>query len=105
LAFYASNIVHFRYSYPQMVINDKLIVMSKRHVIRQLAWTVFIFSFAGWVYIVLNSEVHMYTLSWPLTHFFRHPREDTFGEICFLVSFISYLVYNLLKPELPTKAK
>ena len=59
----------------------------------------FVFGFAGWVYIVINSEVHPRTLGWQLTHFWKYPHEDTFGAICFAVSLISFFVYNLVKPE------
>jgi hypothetical protein len=73
-------------------------MMNKRYILRQVSWTFFIFGLLGWIYIVINSEVHPWTLSWQLTHFFKKPREDTFGEICFAVSFISFLINNLLKP-------
>lgn len=61
--------------------------------------TLFVFGFAGWVYIVINSEVHLYTLKLQLTHFAKWPHEDTFGEICFAVSFVSFFVYNLIKDD------
>lgn len=59
--------------------------------------TTALFGFFGWVYIVINSEVHPQTLPLQLTHFWKYPHEDTFGEICFAVSFASYFFYNLLK--------
>lgn len=49
-----------------------------------------IYGFAGWVYIVINSEVHMQTLHLQLTHFASWPHEDTFGEVCFVVSLIFF---------------
>ncbi|HXH26545.1 MAG TPA: hypothetical protein VNG90_01480 [Candidatus Acidoferrum sp.] len=64
---------------------------------QSLSLSLFVFGFAGWVYIVLNSEIHPYTLSWPLTHFWRYPREDTFGAICFAVSFVSFFFYTLVR--------
>ncbi len=66
-------------------------------ILKSLSLTLFVFGFAGWLYIVLNSEIHPYTLSLPLTHFLPYPREDTFGVLCFLVSGISFFVWNVLK--------
>jgi hypothetical protein len=66
---------------------------------RAVTLTGIIYGFAGWVYIVLNSEFHQYTLHWQLTHFASWPHEDTFGEMCFAVSLISFLAYNLIRDE------
>ena len=73
----------------------ELLVSMK--IIRSLSLTFFVFGFLGWVYIVLNSLVHMETLSWPLTHFLPYPREDTAGVISFVVSGISFFVWNLVR--------
>lgn len=67
--------------------------------IRALSLSLFVFGLLGWLYIVLNSEFHMWTLSQPLTHFLPWPREDTFGAVCFLVSFVSFFVWNLVKEQ------
>ena len=64
-----------------------------------LSLTLFVFGLLGWLYIVLNSEIHMQTLSLPLTHFLGYPREDTFGSVSFLVSMVSFFVWNLVKDE------
>lgn len=66
-------------------------------IIRSLSLTLFVFGLLGWLYIVLNSEVHMETLSLPLTHFLPYPREDTFGAACFAVSMISFFIWNLVR--------
>jgi hypothetical protein len=68
-------------------------------IIRALSFTLFVFGFAGWLYIVMNSYVHPYTLSMQLTHFLPYPREDTSGEISFVISFISFFVWNLVRKE------
>lgn len=47
------------------------------------------YSFAGWVYIAANAVVHPESLEWPLTHLVDWPREDTFGIVCFAVSFLA----------------
>lgn len=58
--------------------------------------TLFLFGLLGWLYIAANAVVHPETLEMPLTHFFSFPREDTFGAVCFLVSFVSFFISNLL---------
>jgi hypothetical protein len=73
--------------------------MTIRKFFRLLSLTLCVYGFAGWVYIVLNSEIHMQTLGMPLTHFWKYPHEDTFGAICFAVSLISFFVWNLLRQE------
>ncbi len=65
--------------------------------LKSLTLTGFVFGFAGWVYIVINATFHPQTLSWQLTHFAPWPREDTFGAICFAVSFVSFFVWNVLR--------
>ena len=69
----------------------------KIQIARSLSLTFFVFGLLGWLYIVLNSAVHMETLSMPLTHFLPFPREDTAGEISFAVSLVSFFFWNMLK--------
>jgi hypothetical protein len=64
---------------------------------RALFLTLFVFGLLGWLYIVLNSAVHPWTLFMPLTHFAPWPREDTFGALCFATSMISFFVWNILR--------
>lgn len=66
---------------------------------RSLSFTLFIFGLLGWLYIVGNAEMHPDTLSLPLTHLLDFPREDTFGILCFIVSGISFFVWNLAREE------
>lgn len=61
--------------------------------------TLALYGFAAWVYIALVALVHPYTLGWQLTHFTKFPHEDTFGETSFVISFISFFVYNMLRSE------
>ena len=61
--------------------------------------TSFIFGFAGWVYIAMNAVFHPQTLSLPLTHFAKFPREDTFGAVCFTISAISFFLWSIFKEE------
>ncbi len=66
-------------------------------ILKAFSFTIFLFGFAGWVYIAVNAEVHPWTLSWQLTHLTPWIREDTFGIICFGLSFIACLVWRFLK--------
>jgi hypothetical protein len=59
--------------------------------------TLAIYGFAGWVYIALTALVRPDTLRLQLTHFTTFPHDDTFGEICFVVSALSFFVYTLLR--------
>ena len=59
--------------------------------------TLALYGFAGWVYIALVALVHPATLVLQLTHFTKLPHEDTFGEACFVVSLVSFFIYNLLR--------
>jgi hypothetical protein len=68
-----------------------------KKVLLSLALTLFIFGFAGWVYIALNAVFHPETLSWPLTHLLPFPREDTFGAVCFAVSAASFFLWHVFK--------
>lgn len=67
-------------------------------ILRALSLTFFVFGLLGWIYIVVNSEVHLQTLSMPLTHLLSWPREDTFGIVSFAVSMVSFFIFNLAKP-------
>ncbi|MCU1495350.1 MAG: hypothetical protein JWO62_3114 [Acidimicrobiaceae bacterium] len=69
----------------------------KRRVALVASRTLAIYGFAAWVYIALVALVHPYTLGWQLTHFARFPHEDTFGEVSFVISFVSYFVHTLLR--------
>ncbi len=59
--------------------------------------TVALYSFAGWIYIALIALVHPDSLHWPLTHLSSWPHEDTFGALCFAVSFASSLTVKVLR--------
>ena len=59
--------------------------------------TLFIHSFAGWIYIAQIAIIHPDTLPLGLTHFAPWPREDTFGIFCFILSFISFFIWYSLK--------
>jgi hypothetical protein len=68
----------------------------KRRIVLVATRTLALYGFAGWVYIALVALVHPNTLGMQLTHFAKLPHEDTFGEVCFVVSMVSFFIYNLL---------
>lgn len=70
-----------------------------KKIISAFCFTVFVFGFAGWLYIASNATNHPETLALPLTHLAAFPREDTFGVICFALSFIALFTYMCLKED------
>jgi hypothetical protein len=66
---------------------------------RALSFTTFVFGLLGWMYIVGNAWIHPETLTLALTHLTPWIREDTFGILCFAVSFVSFFVWNMSKPD------
>jgi len=69
----------------------------KRRIALGASLTLALYGFAGWAYIALVALVHPRTLGLQLTHFAKFPHEDTFGEICFVVSVVSFFMYSLLR--------
>ncbi len=64
-----------------------------------LALAVCVYSFAAWIYVALVALLQPRTLSWQLTHFAAWPRTDTFGEVCFLLSFLAFIAHRTLRQE------
>lgn len=71
--------------------------MNNEKIINSAALTLFIFALLGWIYIAIVALVHPSTLTLQLTHLTPWLREDTFGIICFIVSFFSFFVWNVTK--------
>ncbi len=70
-------------------------------IFRSLLLALTIYGFAGWVYIALCAVVHPETLSLQLTHVTPFIREDSFGILCFGVSFLSFFLWQATKPSAP----
>jgi len=68
-----------------------------RKFIEAASLTLFVFGFAGWIYIVFVSFFRPETLSLQLTHLTPWIREDTFGILGFAVSFVSFFIWNLIR--------
>jgi hypothetical protein len=56
-----------------------------------------VYTFVAWVYVALCALVAPETLHLPLTHLFAWPHEDTFGVMCFVLSFVFALGWQLLR--------
>jgi len=56
-----------------------------------------VYTFVAWVYVALCALVHPQSLHLRLTHLFAWPHEDTFGVMCFALSFVSALGWQLLR--------
>ena len=76
-----------------------------KNILRAFSFTVFVFGFAGWAYIAQNAIHHPQTLVLPLTHLVPYPREDTFGTVCFMVSFVALFIYMYLRESGSSKYK
>ncbi|HET9411576.1 MAG TPA: hypothetical protein VFO38_01910 [Candidatus Saccharimonadales bacterium] len=70
-----------------------------KRIISALSFTVFVFGFAGWVYIANNAVHHPETLALPLTHMLPFPREDQFAIACYALSFIALFTYMYLRDD------
>jgi hypothetical protein len=71
--------------------------MTEKKIIERVAFTIFLFSLIGGIYIIVNSWVHPQTLTLPLTHLLSWPREDNFGIACGIISFFSFLIWNIVR--------
>lgn len=66
-------------------------------IVKAASLTLFVFGFAGWFYVVGNAWFHPETLSKQFTHLTPWMREDTFAYISFIISFISFFIWNLIR--------
>ena len=94
ICFLISFFSFFVWTFIKSPINNNRIMLE---ILRSLSLSLFIFGFLGWVYIVGNSFGHPKTLSQPLSHLVLWIREDTFGIVCFLVSFLAFFIWALTR--------
>ena len=71
--------------------------METRKLIERIALTIFVFSLLGGIYIILVSFFRAETLTIQLSHLTPWIREDTFGILSWIISFFSFLVWNLIR--------
>jgi peptidoglycan/LPS O-acetylase OafA/YrhL len=74
--------------------------MSRR-LVSAVSLTLTIYAFAAWVYVALVALVAPSTLHLQLTHLASWPRTDTFGEMSFLVSLLSFATYSIARHPAP----
>jgi hypothetical protein len=65
-----------------------------------LSLSLAVYGMVGWIYVAICGLVAPDTLHLPLTHLLPHLREDTSGVISFIVSFIGFLVYRIVRDNL-----
>ena len=71
--------------------------MKTRKLIERIALTIFVFSLLGGIYIILVSFFRVETLTIQLSHLTPWIREDTFGILSWIISFFSFLIWNLTR--------
>jgi len=71
--------------------------METRKLIERIALTIFVFSLLGGIYIILVSFFRVETLTIQLSHLTPWIREDTFGILSWIISFFSFLIWNLTR--------
>jgi hypothetical protein len=71
----------------------------RRRLLTAMTLAVALYAFAAWVYVAMVAVFLPDTLSWQLTHLAKWPRTDTFGEGAFVVSFLSFIAYRMVRGE------
>jgi hypothetical protein len=65
-----------------------------------LSLSLAIYGMAGWIYVATCALVAPDTLHLPLTHLLPFLREDTSGVLSFILSFTSFVVYQMIRDKL-----
>ena len=68
-------------------------------ILKSLFLSTFIFSFLGWLYVVICSFIFPESMPWKFCHLTPWMRTDTFGIICFVISFISFFLWQVFKSK------
>lgn len=71
--------------------------MEIKKIIERVSFTIFLFSALAGIYICGCALFHPETLSIQLTHHTHWIREDDFGILSWIVSFFSFLTWNLIR--------
>jgi hypothetical protein len=76
-----------------------------RRFLLALTRTLALYSFAAWAYVALIAVFYPQALPIQLSHFSLQPHTDTFGEVNFVISLVSYFTYRMLvEPGRPAGA-
>lgn len=73
-------------------------------VVNEISLALAVYGMAGWIYVGLCALVAPATLALPLTHLMPALREDTFGVLSFIVSFLGFISYRITRRERPARA-
>lgn len=68
-------------------------------VVREISLALAVYGMAGWIYVGLCALVAPATLALPLTHLIPSLREDTFGFLSFIVSFLGFIFYRITRRD------
>jgi hypothetical protein len=64
-----------------------------------LSLSVAVYGMAEWIYVAVSSLVVPYTLPLPITHLLPFLREDTSGVLSFILSFFSFVIYQMIRDK------
>jgi hypothetical protein len=79
-------------------------VKNVTRILAALTRTLALYSFAAWAYVAMIAVFYPQALGIQLTHFTKQPHTDTFGEVNFVISLVSYFAYRLLVEPTPGDA-
>ena len=71
--------------------------MTYKKIIGRVLFAIALYSFFGGVYISGAALFHPQTLALQLSHLTPWIREDTFGILSWVVSFVSFTIWNLIR--------
>ena len=77
-------------------MNQKDIVFLKK-IIERTSFAIFLFCLIGFIYVIGNLWIHPHTMTMPLTHWTLFIQEDEFGILCFIISFLNFLIWNNIR--------
>jgi uncharacterized membrane-anchored protein len=65
--------------------------------LREVSLAVAIYGMIGWIYVGICALTAPSTLALPLTHLVPWLREDTYGVISFVLSFVGFVIYRMTR--------
>lgn len=68
-------------------------------IVREVALALAVYGMAGWIYVAICALVAPRTLALPLTHLVPSVREDTSGVVSFIVSFLGFVTFRLVRQD------
>jgi hypothetical protein len=71
--------------------------MKEKSITARILFSLFLFSTLGGLYIIGSALIHPQTLPIQLSHLTPWIREDTFGIMCWIISFISFISWNIIR--------